>query len=109
MLFARPLVHQSLDVVFRQHYVLEHERIDVGHDETAIRLCGRTHDRLAADVEARVDEHRTAGALEKAREQSRESRMPDRIDGLQPYAAIDVRDRGYVRSMRVAHGRDDEH
>src|SRR5689334_14718216 len=41
--------------------VLEHEQIQIRPHEASIRILRSAHDRLAADVERRVDENRTAG------------------------------------------------
>ena len=60
-ILSRPRVQLLRHVFLQQDDVFEHERVHFGAEETAIRVLGRADDRLAADVEAGVDEHRATG------------------------------------------------
>src|SRR6185295_12452040 len=63
VLFPCPRVQFLRHVFLQQDDVLEHERVHLRAEETAVRVLGRADDRLAADVEAGVDEHRASRAL----------------------------------------------
>src|SRR5262249_9168819 len=60
---ARGLVGFLRKVLLVQHAVFEHQQVHVGASEAAVGVLRRADDRLATHVEARVDEHRTAGHL----------------------------------------------
>ena len=52
-----------------QHTVADNEHVKLVAHETAKRILGRAYDRLAANIEAGVDERRAAGQrLELARQ-----------------------------------------
>jgi hypothetical protein len=49
--------------VFAHQAVAHDERLHLGPHETAEGIFGRADDRLAANVETRIDQDRSAGAL----------------------------------------------
>ena len=74
--------------------VFEHQHVHVGGQEAAVGVLRRADDRLAADVEAGVDEHGAAGqALETPRSRRWNRGLRSLVDGLDPGAVVDVRDR----------------
>ena len=52
--------------ILGHHNVFEDEDIHVGGQETAVSILGGADNRLAADVEAGVDQYRTTGQRSKA-------------------------------------------
>ena len=54
------VLNERLLVDFVQYVVAQHECINFRAHETAIGLLGRTHNRLATDVEGRIDDDPTA-------------------------------------------------
>src|SRR5258707_11867324 len=61
----RFVLHHGRLLALLQHEILEHEDVHVRAHEAAIRVFRRPDDRLAADIERRVDDDRTAGSLVK--------------------------------------------
>src|SRR5207253_2666743 len=87
------------DLLFlEQHEVLEHEHVHVGGKEAAISIRRRANDRLAAHVEARVDEHRAAGLLVELLDELAVAAVARRIDRLDSRRIIHVRDCGNDRA-----------
>jgi len=80
-------------LVFQQHEVLQHQNIHVGTHEAPVCLFRCAYDRLSADVEAGVDQHRATGLGLERSQQLVEPSVPLRVDGLHSRRAIDVRDR----------------
>src|SRR5438552_1013813 len=72
--------------------VADGERVYLRSHEAAERVLGRADDRLAADVEARVDEDRAAGALLEARNQRVEARIGVGVNGLDARRVVDMGD-----------------
>src|SRR5688500_700823 len=89
---------------FAQQVWTEHEIIDVGPHEAAIRVFRRTHDRLAADVERRVHDHRTSGQRLERADQGMVIGIRLFAHSLQTGRIVDVRDRGNVRAHDVELG-----
>ena len=58
---------------FLEHERAEHQHVHVGAHEAAVGVLRRADDRLAADVERRVHQHRTAGLRSNAVDQMRGS------------------------------------
>ena len=61
----RPLgrVQDGLLLRLVQDMPPQDEHVHVGRHEASIGVLGRTDDRLAANIETRIDQHRTAGLL----------------------------------------------
>ena len=94
------VLDQRLLVDFVQHTVAQHERIKLRAHETAIGLLWRTDNRLATDVEGRVDQHATARFGFKRFEQVVVAGVRLRVDRLNPGRIIDVR---HCRDVRARH------
>src|SRR5258706_2019735 len=73
--------------------VADDERLDLGTHEAAERVLGRADDRLAAHVEAGVDEHRAAGRRLERLEQAVETGVGLLVHRLDARRVVDVRDR----------------
>src|SRR5579863_5138231 len=69
-------------ILFAQHAVAGDQHFDVGTHEAAEGIFRRAHDRFAADVEARIDQYRTAGADIETREKFVIARVGLLVDGL---------------------------
>src|SRR5688572_25904568 len=76
-----------------QEAVADRQRLDLGAHEAAERVLGRTDDRLAAHVEARVDDHRASGLLLEAGDEVVVARVGLLVHGLHARRIVDVRDR----------------
>src|SRR4051812_14376635 len=84
-----------------QEAVADGERLDLGAHEAAERVLRAADDRLAAHVEAGVDDHRTAGLLLELAEQLVETRVGFLVHGLHARRVIDVRHRRNRRARNV--------
>src|SRR6266511_4103545 len=85
-----------------QHEILEHEGIHLGVDETVERFSWVADYGLAADIEARVDDHRAAGLRFEALHQSIKTPVPLLVYGLDAGRIVHVRD-GRQRRLRHVH------
>src|SRR5215831_13773827 len=65
-----------------EHAVLQHEHVDPGPHEAAVRVGRRAHDRLSADVERCVHEHPAAGLRVELLEEPVVAGVRFRVDGL---------------------------
>jgi len=99
--FPRRLIGGPGKVAFLQHAIFQHQRVHVGAAEAIDGVLRRAHDRLAADIEAGVHEHRTTGQVVKSDEQAMEYGVPFRIHRLHAGTEIHVRDRRYRRSRHA--------
>ena len=88
-------------LLLEQHEVLEHQRVHVRRHEAAVGVLRRADDRLAADVEAGVDDDRAAGLLLEALEQPVVAAVPLGVDGLDARRVVDVRDRRDARARHL--------
>src|SRR5215510_12979769 len=79
-----------------QHAVADDEQLDLVAHEAAEGVLGRADDRLAAHVEARVDQDAAAGLLLEARDQCVEARVGVGVHGLHAGRIVDMRDGGDV-------------
>src|SRR5580765_3278476 len=70
--------------------VLEHERVHLRSHEAAIGVFRSADDGFAANVEARVDEHRASGQVKKRRHHSMELGISLPIDCLHSCTVINV-------------------
>src|SRR5262245_39648740 len=89
--FFCPQLGSLLLFRFQQHKPLQHQGVDVGGQEAAIGLFRPAHDRLAADVEAGVDDDGAAGALVESPQQRVIAAVALLIDSLHASRIIDVR------------------
>ena len=71
----------------------DHEGVHLRGGEALPGVLRRADDRLAADVEAGVDDQRAAGLGVERFEQLVEAAVPRGIDGLHAGGVVDVRDR----------------
>src|SRR5262245_30253251 len=76
-----------------QEAVAHREALDLGAHEAAERVLGRADDRLAAHVEAGVDDHRAAGLLLEALDQRVVLRIGLLVHRLHARRVVDVRHR----------------
>src|SRR5437763_1492042 len=88
-------------IVFEQDKTLKNQRIHVRRQEAAQGILRRTDNRLAADVEAGVDEHGAAGPPIERLDQPIETRMPIFVDGLHTSAVIDMRHGWHVGARHI--------
>src|ERR1700674_1031039 len=56
-------------LLLEQYAIAGDQHLDIGAHEAAERVLRRAHDRLAAHIEARVDQHRTSGLGLEPRQQ----------------------------------------
>src|SRR5438552_16472489 len=87
-------------IVFEQDKTLKNQRIHVRRQEAAQGILRRTDNRLAADVEAGVDEHGAAGPLIEGLEQTVKARLAIFVEGLHTRAVIDM---GHGRPFVARH------
>ncbi len=80
--FAVGFRHLLRLVGLKQHMVAEDQDVHVGHQETAVGVFRCADDRLAADIEACVDQHRAAGLFMELRQQAIEQWIAGGVDGL---------------------------
>ena len=71
-------------VLFAQDAIADDEHFDVGAHKAAKGVLRCADNRLAAHVEARIDQHRAARLLLEAAQQSMEARIGLSMHGLQP-------------------------
>src|SRR5215469_11224314 len=57
----RVVTERRVLVFLPQHEIADNQKIDLAPHEAMEGVLGRAHNRLAAHVEACIDEHRTAG------------------------------------------------
>src|SRR5437899_333410 len=80
-------------LILAKNEVFDHQRINIGRHETAIRVGWRTDDRLTPNVERCIDQERTAGLVAKLRNELVVAPMPIRVHGLYARRIVDVGDR----------------
>src|SRR2546421_1251382 len=84
-----------------QETVAHRERLDLGAHEAAERVLRAADDRLAAHVEAGVDDHRAAGLFLVPGDELMEARVGLLVHRLHARRVIDVRDRRDRRARHV--------
>src|SRR5437899_10961695 len=87
----------ALTIALVQYMVSQDQGVDPGRLKAAVGVPRRADDRLAADVEAGVDQHRTPRAALELLQQPGESRMTVLVHRLNAGSVIDMghrRDRG---------------
>src|SRR5690349_9769807 len=87
-------------LVLAQDAIAGDEKLDFRTHEAAKRVLGRTHDRLAANVETGVHQHRAAGASVESREEIVEPRVSLAMYRLHACGIVDV---GHGRNVRTRH------
>ena len=98
--FRRDLVDSGHLLV--DEAILERQAVDPGGEEGLQRVGRARHDRLAAQVERGVDQHRHAGAPLERVEDAIEIRVLLGRHGLHPAGAVDMRHRrGLLRPQRL--------
>mmetsp|Transcript_28487 Transcript_28487/g.71479 ORF Transcript_28487/g.71479 Transcript_28487/m.71479 type:complete len:683 (+) Transcript_28487:403-2451(+) len=93
----------------RHHHVLEYHRVEPPVQERPQRLPRRLHDRLAPDVEARVEQHGEPGELREPRQQRVHPRVGLERQRLQPRRPVHVHHRGNHRALGRHHRRNKRH
>src|SRR5499426_4522218 len=83
--------------LFLQHTRLERQRVHLRPHKAAVAVFRRANYRLAAHVEARVDDHRAAGLPPKRLDDLPVERAHLAPHGLNSGGIIHVRDSGYLR------------
>src|SRR5262249_35248594 len=91
-------------VLLAEEAVAHSQCLDLGSHEAAERVFRGAHDRLAADVEAGVDNYRTTGALLKGRDQRVVPGISLPVNGLDARRVVDVSHRGNVRARNIQLG-----
>src|SRR5207237_6277522 len=71
-----------------EHEASHHEAIHVGSQEARVRVLRGTNDRLAANVERRVDQHGTPGRAMECLQELSESRLRVRTNRLDARRSI---------------------
>jgi hypothetical protein len=84
-----------------QQVVANAQHVEVRSHERLVGFARCADDRIPAQIEARVDEHRTAGAPEEGFEHAAIGGVAHRIDGLDARRLIDVRDRRHDRASHL--------
>src|SRR5262245_25772705 len=97
------VVDLELRILLRlaQHAVADDEKLDLVAHEAAEGVLGRAHDRLAAHVEACVDQNSAAGLLLEARDQRMETRAGVGVHRLYTRRIVDVSNGGDVGAHDV--------
>src|SRR5262245_26235540 len=90
----RILVQPRRLILLDEQVVFKHQTVHVCCHETPDRVLRRTDDRLATNVEARVDQHRTARQLVESSHQPIEPAVSLGIDGLDSRRIVHVGDGG---------------
>src|SRR5262245_13851961 len=75
---------------FVEHAIADSEHLHLRAHEAPKCIFGRAHDGLAADVEARIDQHGTARAPLEGGKQSMVPRIGFGVHGLDPGRIVDV-------------------
>src|SRR5262245_49564315 len=79
-----------------QHAIADDEKLDLVAHEAAEGVLGCADDRLAAHVEARVDQDAAAGLFLEARDQRMEARVGVGVHRLYTCRIVDVSDGGDI-------------
>src|SRR5215472_12891651 len=88
-------------VLLLQEAIADHEDLDLAAHETAECVIGRAGDRLAAHIEAGIDENWAAGQCLKTAQQRMVARVGLTMHGLNPRRIIDVGDGWDLRTRHV--------
>src|SRR5262245_55627203 len=107
------LVQPRRLILLDEQVVFKHQTVHVRCHETPDRVLRRTDDRLAANVEARVDQNRTARQLVESSHQPIEPAVSLGIDGLDSRGIVHVGDGGHAGTgdghphpqIRILHSR----
>ena len=88
-----------------EHAVLDHQQVHVGGQQAAVGVLRGADNRLAADIEAGVDDHAAAGLFFEFPHQPVETAVPLLVHGLDAGAHVHMGDRrqggtGHIHSFQ---------